>query len=148
MADAKPPMAPIAPLAPPAAAFDEKSLLPSSVSNEMDEVMRRIRLLEDRYSSIRKKTQFTEQNMLKDSKDIYEELSVLRTTISEIKNEVSELNEKMIKLSEEVASSVSISDFNVLAKYVEYWQPLNFLTREQAEKIIERHKEKLSSAIK
>ena len=43
----------------------------SPVTKQMDELMRRLRLLEERYSGLRKKTQFTEQNMLKDAKELF-----------------------------------------------------------------------------
>lgn len=108
----------------------------SPVTKQMDELMRRLRLLEERYSGLRKKTQFTEQNMLKDAKELFAEIKIMHETISELKSDLSELNEKMIKLRQEVKSSVKKTDFNVLAKYIDYWQPLNYITKEEAEKLL------------
>ena len=110
--------------------------VPDNVVKQLEEITRRLRLLEERYSGLRKKTQFTEQNMLKDAKDLFEEISSLQETISELKNEMSELIEKLGKLSEEVNNAVSKTEFNVLAKYIDYWQPMNFLTRKEAEELI------------
>jgi len=118
----------------------EKMSIPPDIIKEMDEIMRRIRLLEERYSGIRKKSQFTEQNMLKDTKDIFEEINLLNSSLSDIKGEVSEINEKIQKLSEEMHESVKKTEFNVLAKYLDFWQPLNFLTREEAKKLINEQK--------
>ena len=36
-------------------------VMPKPVSNQFEEIMRRLRLLEERYSGLRKKTQFTEK---------------------------------------------------------------------------------------
>jgi len=108
----------------------------SPVTKQMDELMRRLRLLEERYSGLRKKTQFTEQNMLKDAKELFAEIKVIHESISELKSDLSIINEKMIKLRQEVKSSVKKTDFNVLAKYIDYWQPLNYITKEEAEKLI------------
>ncbi|MCM2326195.1 MAG: hypothetical protein NDI94_07045 [Candidatus Woesearchaeota archaeon] len=114
--------------------------LPDNLVSQLHEIMRRIRLLEERYSGLRKKTQFTEQNMLKDSKELYSDINGLQDTISEIKNEVADLTEKMEKISEEVKNGVNKNEFNVIAKYMNYWQPMNFLTRKEAEKIINEFK--------
>ena len=110
------------------------------MTNEPDEIMRRLKLLEERYSSVRKKSQFSEQSMLKETKEIYEDISLANAALKEIKGQVSDLNEKLIKLTEEVDSSVSKSEFNAVSKYLEFRQPLNFLTREEAEKILSEYK--------
>lgn len=112
--------------------------MPQPVSNQFEEIMRRLRLLEERYSGLRKKTQFTEQNMLKDAKDLFIEIKTLNETISELKNEMVFLNEKIVKLESEIESSVNKSDLNALSKYIELWQPMEFLTRKQAEDLLKR----------
>lgn len=114
--------------------------LPAEVAKQIDEIMRRLKLLEERYSGVRKKNQFTEQNMLKETKEIFQELNVLNSTISEIKGELSELGEKLGKLSDEVSSSAKKADLNVLAKYLDFWQPLEFLTKNEAEKMLKEIK--------
>lgn len=117
--------------------------LPDNVSKQIDEVMRRIRLLEERYSGLRKKTQFSEQNMLKDAKDLFDENKALHEAISDITNQVSDLSEKLVKLTDEVKATVSKAQFNVVAKYVDYWQPMDFVTRKQAMELINIHKSKI-----
>lgn len=114
--------------------------IPPQLSTEIDEIMRRLRLLEERYAGLRKKTQLTEQNMLRDAKEIFQELKVLNETITELKGEMSEMNEKLLKLNEEVQGSVKKSEYNVLAKYIDFWQPLNYITKEEAEKLIRENK--------
>jgi uncharacterized protein YoxC len=114
--------------------------IPYSVTQQLDEVMRRLRLLEDRYSGLRKKEQFTEQNMLRETKSIIEEISMLNSTIADLKGDLSELSEKMGKLAEEVSDSVKKTEFNVVAKYLGYWQPMNFITKKEAEKIIQEYR--------
>ena len=117
---------------------NEKMLNTNSVSGHVEDIMRRLRLLEERYSNLRKKSQFTEQNMLKDAKDMFEEINLLNSTITDLKGEVKDLYEKLQKLSVEVDSCVSKTEFNVISKYMDFWQPLNFLTREEAEKLLRK----------
>jgi len=124
--------------------LDKKKALepqvPVVVSSQIDEVMRRVRMLEERYTGLRKKTQFTEQSMLKDAKDLFEDMHVLNDTVSELKNEISDINQKMNKLSDEISNSIDKSEFQVLAKYIDFWQPMDFLTRKQAKEMIEDFK--------
>jgi len=117
--------------------------VPENVTNDMHEIMRRLRLLEERYSGLRKKTQFTEQSMLKDVKELNQDIREINETISDLRNELSDLGEKMTKLTEEIKNAIDKSEFNVLVKYMDYWQPLNFLTKKEADKIISELKEKI-----
>jgi len=110
--------------------------VPEAVTKQLDEIMRRLRQMEERYSALRKKSDFTEQTMLRDAKELYDQTKVLQETITDITHQVSELNEKLIKLSDEIQSTVSKADFNVLSKYLDYWQPMNFLTRKEAESLL------------
>ncbi|MEM3373879.1 MAG: hypothetical protein QXE31_01530 [Candidatus Woesearchaeota archaeon] len=110
--------------------------IPKEITTNIEELMHRLRLLEERFSNLRKKSDFIEQTILKDTKDIFEEINVLESNLSELKNEISELSEKMIKLTEEINQTVKKSEFNVLAKYLEFWQPMEFLTKEEAKKLL------------
>jgi hypothetical protein len=111
---------------------------PTSVAKQIDEIMRRIRLLEERYSGIRKKSQFVEQSMLKDVKDMFEEFKAINETVTELKLQMAELAEKLGKLSEEVDESVTKAELNTVSKYLEFWQPLDFMTRKQAEEMLKK----------
>lgn len=113
--------------------------VPPKILAQIDEMMRRIRLLEERYSGLRKKAQFTEQNMLKDAKDLFGEHNILQETVTELTSQVSDLNEKLTRLNDEVQNSVSKADFNVLSKYMDFWQPMSFLTRKEAMDLLVEH---------
>lgn len=110
--------------------------VPEGVTNDFHEVMRRLRLIEERFSGLRKKTQFTEQSMLKDVKDLNTDIRDLNENMSELRNEISDLSEKMAKLAEEIKNAVNKSEFNVLVKYMNYWQPMSFITKKEAEKML------------
>jgi chromosome segregation ATPase len=110
------------------------------ITRDIDEILRQLKLLEERYSSVRKKSQFTEQNMLKDTKDVTEEINAIRSTITDVKGDISEISEKLEKLTDEVNSAVKKTDFNVLVKYLDFWQPLEFMTKNEAQKLLEEKK--------
>jgi uncharacterized coiled-coil DUF342 family protein len=115
----------------------EKSPALQKITGDIDEILRQLKLLEERYSGLRKKSQFTEQNMLKETKDVFEEVNSINSTITEIKSDVSEIKEKLEKLTDEVNTSVKKADFNVLVKYLDFWEPLNFITKDEAMRLFE-----------
>ncbi|MEM4397328.1 MAG: hypothetical protein QW757_01735 [Candidatus Woesearchaeota archaeon] len=116
--------------------------IPKEITTNIEELMRRLRLLEERFSNLRKKSEFLEQTVLKDTKELFDETKLLDSNLSELKSEISEVNEKMAKLIEEINQTVKKDEFNVLVKYLEFWQPLDYLTKEDAKKIIDEFKEK------
>ncbi|MFH2021616.1 MAG: hypothetical protein ABIJ34_09495 [archaeon] len=113
---------------------------PTTVAKQLEEIMRRLRLLEERYSGLRKKSQFVEQSMLRDVKDLFEEIHALTDSLSELRSQMSELTEKLGKLTEEVKESVDKSELHTLAKYMDFWQPLDFITRKEVERMISERK--------
>ena len=54
-----------------------------------------------------------------------------------MKSDFLEIDEKLIKLRQEVKSAVKKTDFDVLAKYIDLWQPMSFLTMEDAQKMLD-----------
>ena len=110
---------------------------PSKTGADLNEIMRRLRILEERYSNLRKKNQLSDQNMLEDSKRIFDQIAAIQSIISELKKDVNEVNSKMRILDEEVNSSVQKRELSVLNKYLEFWEPLNFVKRDEAKRIIE-----------
>ncbi|MBN2422394.1 hypothetical protein JXB41_04140 [Candidatus Woesearchaeota archaeon] len=107
------------------------------ISININEIMRRLRILEERYSNLRKKNQLTDQNMLEDTKKLSDTIKVIQSTINELKKEVLEVNSKIKMLSEEVSQSVEKRDFKLLSKYLDFWQPLDFIRKGEAKLIIE-----------
>ena len=103
----------------------------------MEEIVRRLRLLEERCNAIRKKSQFEEQAMLKGSREIFNEINALNKRLSDMRVGISEIADKLEKMREEMDQSVSRSEFNVIVKYLNFWQPLDYLTRKEAEKMLD-----------
>lgn len=102
-----------------------------SLSSSITGMGSRLRVLEERYSNIRKKTQMTDQNLLDFEKDIRTDIKSLNVDLLEIKRSVSEINENLIQISAELKKSVRQPEFRVVEKYVDMWQPMNFLTKDE-----------------
>ncbi len=112
----------------------------SSFNEQINVLIRTIRILEERYSNLRKKTQITDQNMLDDVKKINTRIKIIDSEFSEIKKEISNINEKISFLFEQVKNVVKKEDVQVLDRYLNIWDPLRFITFEEARKLIEENK--------
>ena len=75
--------------------------------------------------------------MLKESREIFQEVSLLNNRLSDMRMGISEIADKLEKLRNEMDQMVTRADFNVIAKYLSFWQPMDYLTRKEAEKLID-----------
>lgn len=104
--------------------------LTESVSN----LEARLKILEDRYANLRKKTQLTDQNMIDSEKELWDELRSTNDDLIELKKKVNELLHKISQMNEELEGAAKKYDLKVIEKYLDLWQPMNFLTREEFER--------------
>ena len=93
-----------------------------------------LRLLEDRYSTIRKKTQLTDQNMLETDKNFNSEFRAINDEIDKLKILMKEMNEKLDQLISESSGLAKRQELITLSKYVDLWKPMEFVTRAQLER--------------
>ncbi|MFH1589519.1 MAG: hypothetical protein ABIB43_03050 [archaeon] len=120
---------------------DEKNSSPfEALSGSVTGMGSRLRVLEERYTNVRKKTQMTDQNLLEFEKDIRIDIRSLNEDLLEIKRSISEINEKMMQMASELKISVRQSEFRVVEKYVDMWQPMDFVTKDQFNKYLEDKK--------
>src|SRR3989344_1884920 len=96
----------------------------------------RLRVLEERYTNLRHKTQLTDQNMIELEKGLKGEVKRMLGTLDEMKKELDEISRRALQLVDEVKNTVKQSDFKVVEKYLEFWDPLKFVTREEAERVL------------
>ncbi|MBT3463733.1 hypothetical protein HN451_01995, partial [archaeon] len=71
------------------------SSIPPKMAQDINETLRRLRILEERYSNIRKKTQLAEQNMLEDTNNVTEDIKLLNINLKELRKEINEISGKM-----------------------------------------------------
>ncbi len=112
---------------------------PPEVLRLMDDVnvlMRRLRMLEERYSSIQKKNQLTDQNMLANQKKVSTEIKTINMEIDEIKADLAKLKETLSLVIQELKECAKKEDIAVLEKYLKLWEPVKFVTQNQVERIV------------
>lgn len=108
----------------------------SALRHEMNSISRRTRELEERSQNMRKRIQMTDQNLMNQNKRFAQDIKVVTSELNELKHIMNDLDNKMLLLIKELRMCARKEDLNVLEKYINIWEPINFMTRREAEKII------------
>lgn len=109
----------------------------SDLLEQSNSLGRRLRLLESRYTDLNRKAQVTETNMLNVRKRFITETKIINSDIIEIKKETEGVKTKIDRIVSELKNFASRDEIDTLKKYIDFWEPVNFVTRNEVEKIIE-----------
>ena len=115
------------------------------LSQELTNMSTRLRVLEERNSNMKKKQELIEQNVLSHRKKNTGEVDLLKDEIDEIKRQLKEVESRIIMIIKEIQLGAKKEDVDSLTKYIEMWEPVNFVTQNQVESIVqEKIEEELS----
>ncbi len=107
-----------------------------ALSNELSLVSRRVRVLEERYTNLRRKSQVTEQNMLVTNKKLVMDIKTLTTEINEINKDLDTIKNTLRQVIEELKKCAKKEEVKMLEKYINLWEPIKFVTHDEVEKVI------------
>ncbi|MFC1754326.1 hypothetical protein ACFL96_13200 [Thermoproteota archaeon] len=103
---------------------------------ELNNIARRLRVIEERYIGVRKKTQVTDQNMLNSNKKVMTEIKASQSQLDDFRKELDDMKEKFKIMINEIKECAKRQDVNVLSKYINIWEPIRFVTRNEMSKLI------------
>jgi hypothetical protein len=107
----------------------------ATLINDLD---RRLRILEERYSNLRKKLQLTDQGLLEGERAFGKELKSLNDDSLELKRTVNDFSDKLVMMSSELGNVAQRMDLKVIEKYLNMWSPTNFVTRTELKEFLKR----------
>lgn len=97
----------------------------------------RVRTLENRYELLAERLLITNQNTVESHKRLSEEFTKINKELQNLKTTITTFKETFKKLLEEISDFATKQEIKVLERYINMWNPLNFVTTEEVEKIIE-----------
>jgi hypothetical protein len=100
----------------------------ASIITDLD---RRLRILEERYSNVRKKLQLTDQNILESERGFVKELRVVNDDTLKLRKQVNDYSEKISIFDDEINQAAKKTDVKLIEKYLDLWNPRNFVTRKE-----------------
>ena len=114
----------------------QKSDVFKKLLDNIGDVGSRVKILENRYNNLGKKMELTDQNLIESEKTLSKEVRLLNQDILDVKKRIEALREKMDLLGQELSTSAKSHDLKVIEKYVEMWQPLNFVTKDELKRAV------------
>jgi len=109
----------------------------SMVVDELGNVSRRVKTIEERYVNLRRKLQVTDQNMLEHNRRISAEIKTIIGELNEIKREIFDIKTKMNRIITALQDSAKKEELQVLQKYIALWDPTRFVTQQEVEIIVD-----------
>jgi len=109
-----------------------------SMSNIVNSLNRRLRVLEERHSQIQRKTEVIEDNMINNHKEVSEDIKKINSDIKELKKDFEDIKENIRLLIKEVQSRARKEDVDVIQQYIDLWNPTNFVTNRELDKAVKR----------
>lgn len=115
---------------------DKAKVEVSPIPQELESTINRLRVLEERYTNLQTELRVTEENMIRRGKKLTTDIKTLTLDINELRKEINEIKDKVLMIIKELQSCAKREDVKVLQKYIEMWEPMNFVTHKELDDII------------
>ncbi len=106
--------------------------------SNLNELNTRLRILEGKYNLTRERMLIINQNMLDHYKKTNVDLKSIEEDLSEIKESLEVLKNAIKTIMKEIKFLARKEEVKVLEKYINMWNPLKLVTREEVEELIEK----------
>jgi len=106
-----------------------------SVLNELNA---RLRILEGKYNIMRDRLFIINENMIEHYKKLSVEMDSIKTDIKEIKESLFSLKEATRSIVKELDSFARKEHLKILEKYINLWNPLDFVTEEEVLELVKK----------
>jgi len=107
------------------------------VSEDVAELNRRMRLIEERNASLDIRLEVIEENAVKRHQKLAKEFKTFLLDISELRRDMNELKNKLLSLIKNMSLLARKEEVDVLKKYLDLWKPMNFVTRSEIQEIVQ-----------
>lgn len=119
----------------------EQQAANDAVMKGISDLQRRLRVLEDRYTTLRRKGQLIDENFLDTEEDLRTKLKKLDEEHTELRRLLADVDDKLDRFLEQAKQAAAREDVLVLKKYLEMWDPVKYLTRDEARRLLEKHEQ-------
>lgn len=116
---------------------DDPTLQIAPMVQQLNSSLLRLRIIEEQSNQLRRRMQVTDQTTLRINKRLTEEAKLINTDLADIKITLDDLKEKVMLIISELRNAPKREEFQILKKYVELWEPMQFVSRKEVESIVE-----------
>ena len=94
------------------------------------DITSRVRSLEGKYNLLRDRVLIINNNMVEEYKKLMSEVRIINEDLKEIKQDVFKIKESIRHLVKETELFSRKEDVQFLEKYINFWNPMKFVTEE------------------
>lgn len=116
---------------------DQSSNLIMQATSQINNLATRLKIMEDRYNNLRRKIQVLEENMLSNNRKKDVEIKTTNTIVTESNQTIEDMKQNLKLIISELKLSAKTEDVDVLKRYINLWEPLQYVTRNEFERIVE-----------
>lgn len=98
-------------------------------------VVERQKKLESLFENLNEKSDLLEKNITDNDSHSSKNIKSIREELKELKKEIEKLKEFSQKVKRELLGVTRKEDTDVLKKYIDLWEPMDFVTREELNKM-------------
>lgn len=113
----------------------------TNLSSVINDLNARIRILESKYNLFGERLLIINRNTIDEYKKITQELKVLDKEIKEIKKDIYNIKEILSHITHDMETFAKKENLRVLEKYINLWNPLNFITEKEVREIVQKEVE-------
>jgi len=114
----------------------------SGITTDVNTLSRRLRLLEEGFTNLRRFFQVAEENIIAKNKHFSAEIKTLTSDINEVRKDIQEIKDKVLLVIRELQTVARREEVKVLERYINLWNPIKFVTQNEVEQIINEILEK------
>lgn len=101
------------------------------------ELNSRLRILESKYTLMRERVFVVNQNMIEEYKTTMTEIKSINSDLKELKIEIFKIKETTANVVKEIGMLARKEQLKILEKYINFWNPLNFVTEKEVHEIVQ-----------
>ena len=97
--------------------------------------------LESKINNLLREVDVLKNDFIKRANQLNKDFKTISDDVVELRHQQQKMDQKMVLIIKELKQTAGTEEVMTLKKYVEFWNPLNFVTQKDLEKAVERRLE-------
>jgi len=110
-------------------------------------VVERQKGLESSLDNLKEKVELIDSNAISNFKKQHNDIKSLRSDINDLKRQLESLTEHQKKITKQLEMVANKDEVQKLERYIDLWNPMDFVTREEMEEFREKIKKDLQEVV-
>lgn len=107
-----------------------------------------VKALEGKINNLNREFNMVKNDLIKRSAKDKKDLKNFDSELVDLRHQVESMNNKLDLIIKELKQTAGIEEVEVIKKYIEFWNPMNFVTQKDLDRLFEVKKNELLNAAK